>query len=83
MSHESNSIYLGYWPTIHSVYVLWRVVGTNMRHLDHKSDQNISYFWNLIQFLGPPDVTPYYVNIFHTCFFPLSNSCLSDGVTFS
>ena len=31
-----DSTYLGYWPTAHSVYVLWRKVGENSWHLDHR-----------------------------------------------
>ena len=30
-----DSTYLNYWPTAHSVYVLWRPVGVNQWHRDH------------------------------------------------
>ena len=31
-----DSTYLGYWPTAHSVYVLWREVGAISWRLDHR-----------------------------------------------
>ena len=33
-----DSTYLGYWPTAHSVYVLWRELGSNSLRLGHRAD---------------------------------------------
>ena len=33
-----DSTNLGYWPTAHSVYVLWRELGSNSWRLDHRAD---------------------------------------------
>ena len=33
-----DSTYLGYWPTAHSVYVLWRELGSNSWRLGHRAD---------------------------------------------
>ena len=37
MATKVDSAYLGYWPTAHSVYVLWRELGSNSWRSGHRA----------------------------------------------